>query len=192
MWAACVINANELREQGADLIVFPEGVSLEEMHAVQSSNPSSIVIGAVAENGHYRGVLLHLGVNQIDYLKVLNGGGDRPTGTGNTQQNPVWNFGTLCIGVLICMDIDHEFAHAVIGEIQASRAKLKVLCIPADMQREWDVLMFPKRFEGIYVVLCNHTKTYHGMGRCKSFIANTSGNRIEVQREAEPIYADLP
>ncbi len=191
MRITCVIKASELRGQAADLIVFPEGVCWAEIGAAQSSHPDSVVVGAVVDNGHSRAVLLHRGLNQINYLKVGTDG--RTIGTGVAQQDAVYDSGTLCIGVLICMDIDEvELSQDVIDTMHSSPAKLKVLCIPADMASHWDVLNFPKRFEGMYVVLCNHTKSYQGISRCQSFIADRGGRRIVVQAKDEPIYADVP
>jgi predicted amidohydrolase len=191
MRVACVIKASELKELAAELIVFPEGVRRAEILAAQSSHPDAVVVGAVVENRRSRAALLHRGLNQIDYLKARSDG--RTIGTGDARQDAVYDSGTLCIGVLICMDIDHvELSQAVIDTIRSSPANLKVLCIPADMSSDWNVLNCPKRFEGIYVVLCNHTLSYQGISRCQSFIADTSGRRIVVQAQDEPIYADVP
>jgi len=190
MRVACVIKANDLSSPGAQLIVFPEGVCREEIDVVQASQPDSVIVGAVVENRRCRAVLLHRGLNQINYQKARSDG--RTIGTEDAQQNAVYEFGTICIGVLICMDIDHvELSLRAISAIQSSPAKLKVLCIPADMSSDWDILHWPKRFEGMYVVLCNHTKTHQGVSRCQSFIADTNGRLIRQQVQDEPIYAAL-
>ena len=57
------------------------------------------------ENGRSRGVVLHGGQNRIDYLKVETDG--RTVGSGDHQQNSVYELGDVCIGVLICMDVNH-------------------------------------------------------------------------------------
>lgn len=190
MRVACVIKANELSGPAADLIVFPEGVCHEEINVAQASQPNSVIVGAVVENHHCRAVLLHRGLNQINYQKVGSDG--QTIGTEDAHQNAVYEFGTLCIGVLICKDIDHvELSQRVINAIQSSPANLKILCIPADMSSDWKVLGRAMRFEGIYVVLCNHTKTYQGVSRCQSFIADTNGRMIRQQTQDEPIYEVL-
>ena len=186
----CVLTASELGTVEPDLIVFPEGTDCKEIKEAQSSYPNSVIVGAIVDNGHSRGVLLHRGQkNRIYYLKVETDG--RTKGTGNVKQEPVYEFGDVCIGVLICMDIDHtEFSQAVIESIKSSSASLKFLCVPADMGPEWfpdDRLPFPEKFDGIHVILCNHIKTHGVVARCKSFITDTNGNKIVKQRESEPI-----
>lgn len=192
MRVSCVLTSSELGTAGTDLIVFPEGVDWEEIKEAQSSYSNSVIVGAVVENGHSRGVLQHREQNRIDYLKVENDG--RTEGTGNINQKPVYEYGDVCIGVLICMDIDHiEFSRAVIESIQSSPASLKFLCVPADMGSYWlsgDSLPFPQKFDGIHVILCNHIKTHQA--RCKSFISDTNGKKIVVQHDNEPISAMLP
>lgn len=190
MRITCALTSGKLTSPAADLIVFPEGVCWKEIQAAQSSYSKSVIVGAVIENGQSREVLLHQGLNRIDYLKVQTDG--QTTGNGDPKQDPVYYLENLCIGVLICMDIDAvEFSGAVIKKIRSSRANLKLLCIPADMASCWDILAFPKRFEGIHVILCNHTKTYQGSARCQSFIADAHGRKIVVQVQDEPIYAGL-
>ncbi len=65
----------------------------------------------------------------------------------------------VCIGVLICMDVNHvTFSRAVVKKIRTSSAKLKLLCVPADMGSDrFSDASLPATFEGIYVILCNHT-----------------------------------
>ena len=176
-----------------DLIVFPEGILPEEVAKAQASHPESMIVGATDEGGRSRGLLLHRGENRIDYLKVETDGLTK--GSRDLQQNPVYQFGKVCIGVLICMDVDHpEFSRAVIAKVRSSSAKLKLICIPADMGNEWfggDSLQFPTKFEGTHVILCNHIKT-HPQDRCKSFVTDTHGTKIVVQYEDEPIHTELP
>ena len=192
MRISCVLAARELNAESADLIVFPEGVCRKEIEDAELSNLDAVIAAAVVENGYSRGVLLHRGQNRIDYLKVETDG--RTVGTGNHQQNPVYEFGSFCIGVLICMDIDKpDFSRTVVEKIRASSAKLKFLCVPADMGDYWfsgDSLPFPNRFEGVHVILCNHVKTHQA--RCKSFVTDIVGKKLVVQQDHEPIYAVLP
>lgn len=189
---SCVLTAHQLDTAPADLIVFPEGILPEEIKNAQAFHPDSMIVGAIVEDGRSRGLLLHRGQNRIDYLKITTDG--RTVGSGNLQQNPVYQFGGVCVGVLICMDVDHvEFSRAVIEKIRSTSIKLKLMCIPADMGAYWfsgDRLPWPQMFEGIHVILCNHTKTHQV--RCKSFITDAHGKKVAVQSEDEPIHAELP
>lgn len=191
MKVSCILAVGELDAKPTDLIVFPEGVCIKEIEEAMSVHPDAVIVAAYVENGHSRGVLWHQGRNRIDYLKVCDDG--RTGGTENLQQNPTYSFGDTCIGVLICMDIDHiAFSLAVIQKLKSSKARSKYLCVPADMGSAWfseDCLPFPQRFEGIHVILCNHIKTHQV--RCKSFITDTDGMKIVVQRNEEPIHRDF-
>ncbi len=193
MRISCVLSARELRCVSTDLIVFPEAICWGEIEAAQSSHPDSVIVGAIVENRCSRGLLLYRGLNRIDYLKVESDG--LTDGTGNLQQNPVYVLGDVCIGVLICMDINHgAFSRAVIGNIKSTSAKLKLLCLPADMDNfnfAGENLLYPQNFEGVHVILCNHTKS-HPHDRCKSFVTDTHGTKVVVQNRVEPIHTDLP
>lgn len=190
---SCVLTARELRSARTDLIVFPEGIFRGEIEAAQLSHPDSVIVGAIVENGRSRGLLRHRGKNRIDYLKVETDG--RTTGTENLQQNPVYVLGDVCIGVLICMDINHgAFSRAVIENIKFTSAKLKLLCVPADMADYYfsgQNLASPQNFEGVHVILCNHTNA-HPQDRCKSFVTDTHGTKVVVQNHVEPIHTNLP
>lgn len=110
------------------------GRILREIEAASIENPSAIIVVAIEESGRGRGVLLHHGENRIDYLKLGTDG--RTSGTDNVQQNPVYETGNLCVGVLICMDIQHRaFSWAVIERVRSSECELKLVCVPADMTR---------------------------------------------------------
>lgn len=192
MRISCVTAARELDAVSTDLIVFPEGVCQEEIQQAQSSHRDAVIVGAVVESGIVRGVLQFRGLNLIHYRKIGTDG--RTTGTGDHNQNPVYELRGMCIGVLICMDIQDPFSTTVIDNIKSSSANLKLLCIPADMASAsgFDISKFPERFEGIYVIFCNHTKTHKDEDRCKSFIMNTHGKNVAPQSHGEPIHADLP
>lgn len=193
MRISCVLTARELHSVLTDLIVFPEGICWGEIAAAQSSHPDAIIVGAIVENGFGRGLLLHRGVNRIDYLKVESDG--RTTGTGNLRQNPVYVLGNVCIGILICMDIiNGAFSQAVIKKMKSTSTKLKLLCVPGDMADYYfsgQHLASPQNFEGIHVILCNHTRA-HPQDRCKSFVMDTHGTKVVVQNHVEAIHADLP
>ena len=193
MRISCVLTARELAGVSADLIVFPEGVSWKEVKDAESSHPDAVITGAIVENSDIRGLLLHRGHQRIDYLKVLTD--ERTVETRDYQQNPVYECGDVCIGVLICRDVSYpKFSPPVIEKIRTSSAKMKVLCVPADMDFRWftgDGPPFLRDFEGVHLLLCNHTKTYKGNNRCKSFITNTHCTKIAVQRQDEPIHMEL-
>ena len=192
MKIACILTANELSNTDTSLIVFPEGVNRKEIKQAQSSHTGAMIVGATVENDFIRGVLLHRGKNQIDYLKVETDG--RTKGSCDADQKPLYEFENLCIGILICKDIDNVgFSKAVIDGIKSSSAELKLLCIPADMGSYWlsgDSLPSLQKYQGINVIVCNHIKTHQD--RCKSFITDTQSRKIIVQQNREPIYAELP
>ncbi len=48
-----------------------------------------------------------------------------------------------------------------------------------------------QKFEGVHVVLCNHTRTY-GEVRCKSFITDTHCKKIATQKHDEALHIKLP
>jgi predicted amidohydrolase len=185
----CVLAAHELGPTPTDIIVFPEGVDHREVVEARCARPDSVVVAAIVENSHCRGVLLHGGVNRLDYLKVETDG--RTQGTGVVPRTPVYEFGDICLGVLICMDIQHGLLfRAVMDKIRSSSATTKLLCIPADMSFEWfsnDTV--GSRYQGVAVALCNQTRTYQV--RCKSFVADSLGRRLAVQKDVEPIWAQI-
>ncbi|VAX03552.1 hypothetical protein MNBD_GAMMA19-1816 [hydrothermal vent metagenome] len=192
MKVTCILTANELGPEKSDLIVFPEGASQKDMEHAQSSRTDTIIVGAFEDNGYSRGVLLHRGKNRINYLKV--DADNKTEGSGDVKQMPLYEFEDMCIGVLICKDIDNEgISHAVVANIRSSPANLKLLCIPADMGSHWfndSSLPFPEKFRGIQVILCNHIKSHQARG--KGLLTDAQGKKIVVQQDMEPIYAELP
>jgi len=189
MKVMCALTASEVKTVNPDIIVFPEGVGSTEIDQAQLFNPNAIIIGAIVDDERSRGCLMHRGIHKIEYLKVMTDG--RTIGSEDTKQNPVYEFDDICIGLLICMDVDNVgFSKAVIDQLISSSAKLKFLCIPADMGSDWfndDNL--PNKYHGIHVILCNHTKTHEA--RCKSFITDTQGRKIKIQNDRESIYVEL-
>ncbi len=197
MKVMCVLTASEVETDNPDIIVFPEGVDVQEIDQAQLFNPNAIIIGAIAEHGcdpecpQMRGMLRHEdSKNKVEYLKVETDG--RTKGSSDTKQSPIYEFDDVCIGLLICMDIENiAFSKMVIDKIISSPAKLKLLCVPADMGSEWlggDNL--PGKFKGVYVILCNHSRTHES--RYKSFIADIHGRKIRVQNDEESICEVLP
>ena len=191
MYVSCVSTDRELAGVPADVIVFPERVSLWKMEAAQRCRPHSFIAGAVVDDSYCRGVLFHRGENQIDYLKV---GQDTITdGSRNLDQNPVFESGNVCIGMIICRDIQNViFTQAVTDKIKKSQAKLKFLCVPAAMDSSWfnsESLMGLEKYEGMHVIVCNHTSAHED--RCKSFVTDTHGRKVCVQNDKEPLHVEL-
>ena len=191
MRIACVIAATELDANPTDVIVFPEGVNASELFDASAMHPESVVIGAIEEDGYSRAVMLYNGTNHVSYLKVETDG--RTRGTDDCTQVPIARFSNMCVGMLVCMDVQNPmFSLKVLKALQSCSHPLKLLCIPADMGSYWfegSTLPFPAQYSGIYVALSNHTKTHDV--RCKSFVADVHGNKICIQLNTEPIYADI-
>ena len=175
MRISCILKASELDAAALypDLILFPEGINENEVERACSSHVDTMIVGAVTEDGRNRGLLLHRGQNRIDYLKIGDDG--RTAGGEEPEQLPVFESDDVCIGVVICMDIEIKlgrFSRTVIERIRSSESQFKLLCIPADMASHWfdgDNLS-SGTFDGVNVALCNHTKTHQE--RCKSFVAD--------------------
>ena len=74
----------------------------------------------------------------------------------------------VCIGVLICMDVNHvTFSRAVVKKIRTSSAKLKLLCVPADMGSDrFSDASLPATFEGIYVIVQSYVLTRRKYLQC--------------------------
>src|SRR5437867_4390087 len=188
MQISCVLTADQLVGTPPDLIVFPEGAAWSEIERARCSYPDAIIVGAVGER-RSQAVVLHEGRNRIDYLKLETDG--RTTGTGNVRQNPVYEYNNVCIGVLVCMDVNHvAFSRLVIDKVRSSERGLNLLCVPADMAGHWfDGDSVSSTWHGVHVILCNHTKTHQI--RCKSFVTDVTGRKIRVQHDDEPIHIEL-
>ena len=191
MKVSCVLRATDIAAP-AGIVLFPEGVELGEMRAASDAHPRSWVVGAVADQGMCRGLLLRGKSVLVDYLKVESDG--RTKGSENPEQNSVFEDQSCCIGVIICKDIDNlPFSERVLERLKASKASYKILCIPADMGSEWfnGPELFPQaRYSGINVALCNHTRTHEA--RCKSFVTDVQGRKVNIQRGTEPLNVMLP
>ncbi len=203
MKISCVVSADELSDS-ADVIVFPEGVHLEEVKKAAARYPSAIVAGAVLERKCWplvgknwerhrcRGIVWHDGKPRIDYLKILT---DSRTSTGcqDISQLPVYETPEICLGMIICMDVQHsQFLASVIQRVKTSEANYKLICVPAEMASAWFNGGIDSVFHGVYVAVCNHVRFYRGAGRCKSFIASDTQERIVTQRDEESIHYVFP
>jgi hypothetical protein len=186
-----VSRVDEIPVDSPDLIVFPEGISWDQIHLAAARHLHAAIVGGVDEGGRIRAVLWHAGANRIDYRKIGTDGSTK--GSGNLPQAwPVYEFDDMCVGVVICMDIDFAvFSRAVVERIRSSKRRWKFLSVPADMHSD----RFPgnnvePEFVGMHVVVCNHTKTNEV--RCASFITDTERNKIRIQENHEPIHVKLP
>lgn len=191
MNVSCVLSADDVREEYADLVLFPEGVPLSDIQDISTAWPNALIAGAITDNKHSRGLLYCGSERKIDYLKVRTDG--RTQGSNNVQQHPVYENAQCCVGILVCMDVDDvTFSTNVIEHVRASRAPQRLICIPADMGSHWfsqEDLWIPK-WGGVNVVLCNNVKTHES--RCKSFVTDRQGHKVHVQNDKEPIYAVVP
>src|SRR6187399_2767942 len=112
MLVSCVQQAVEIETPCADVIVFPEYSELAELTKARSICPDAIIVGAVVEEDQRRvprgrGILFHRGTNQIDYLKIGSDTSGETKGTDSRPERlPVYEFSNVCIGVLICMDVN--------------------------------------------------------------------------------------
>jgi len=204
MRVCCVQNADEIRRPCPDVIVFPEYSELSELIEAQSKCTDSIVVGTVVEEDRIsgklenrgRGVLLHHGLNQIDYLKIETDSSGTTGVHKRPESLPVYEFDDVCIGVLICVDLVKAdfggFGRDVIQQVRSSRATFKIVCVPAAMTSIWNWSEpLESNYRGVYIVLCNnHTKSYQP--RCNSFIAGPDGKKIIEEPNASwPISASF-
>lgn len=172
-----------------------------ELRKASAGNPNAIVVGATVvcscwgRRPRCRGVLLHGGRNRIDYLKI---GSDNVTaGTNVWPRKPIYEAKDICIGLMICMDVQSEgglFRARVVEQVQKSACIHKIICVSAAMGSEWFSAMgtelpFPQNYAGIYFALCNSNS--YGDARCKSFIADKTGRVVAKQHGREPIRAKL-
>ena len=187
----CVLNLAEAVTAAADVIVFPEGVSDKNLRAASVHHPDSIIAGAFVDGKHCRGALYRGGVTKLTYLKVCGDG--RTLASADLNQLPVYEQGDhLCVGLVVCKDIDHPaFSRRIIEAVKSNRCRYKLLCIPADMGSEWfgsDVLPGGERYHGLHVALFNNNTTYPVV-RCQSFVTDLRGRQFRVQRESQPLAA---
>jgi hypothetical protein len=145
----------------------------------------------VTDQGYSRGLLFIGREKRIDYLKV--DGDERTKGSNNVQQHPIYEGANICVGILVCKDVENDaFSTKVIEHVKSSRALHKLVCIPTDMASHWfreDALWTPK-YGGVNVVLCNHIKTHQV--RCKSFVTDREGRKAYKQHDTTPLYAEVP
>ncbi len=205
MRVACVRTHGESVANPADVFVFPEGSTSDALWRTASLFPNSIVVGAYEEpmRERYRrltfcrAAVLRGGFqwrNQVDYLKIGTDGHGRTQGIERPPPfPPVYEVANLCVGVLICMDVNAwPFAREVVERVRASAAEVKLICVPADMGQPWFSSGVGRNFEGVHLAVCNSVRAYRGNERCKSFIATPDLAKAAVQTDEEPIWLDVP
>jgi predicted amidohydrolase len=161
-----------------DILVLPERTSLAELNAASACWPQAIVVGAVAEDCRIRAYLFHSGRNQIEYLKYATDGSS--IGTQEIPVSQTFETKELAVGVLVCKDFQEvELRRTVLAKLLASKARHKIVCIPADMGSEWFPSEQVTEFIGAYVAMSNNLRP--GGTRRASFILNPRGEFIESQ-----------
>ena len=70
-----VLRADEIPADSPDLIVFPEGISWDQIHFAAARHPHAAIVGGVDEGGRIRAALWHAGANRIDYARLGRMGG---------------------------------------------------------------------------------------------------------------------
>ena len=185
---SCVREIGEIKHGYTDLIVFPEGVSLGMFDEAASKYPNSIVVGAAEINKNSVGLLFHMNQEKIRYSKVTSD--SRTKGSDDISQCPVYDNKNACVGVLVCIDVDHvEFSNKVIEKVKSSDCDKRIICVPADMGSFWfSNSNIGIKYRGVNVVLCNSDRTYK-LG-CQSFVTSTDGEK-KIQAP-DVLYTALP
>ena len=191
MRIACVSNRSQNRPEGRRLDRL-SGIHRPERNLRSGRElPRSIIVSAMEHRRRSCGLLFHLGRNHAEYLKAGSDG--RTIGTGVLPQVPVYQLPLICVGLVICMDIQNPtLVQHVVAQIKSSGSFLKFLCIPADMRAHW----FPgdrvegNQYEGLRVIMCNSTTTLYS--RRESFITDCHRTIVCKQTGRDPIYLELP
>ncbi|HEX3666830.1 MAG TPA: hypothetical protein VHU23_16520 [Rhizomicrobium sp.] len=112
-------------------------------------------------------------------------------GTGRLPKLPVYETDDLCVGVLICMDVQiPELVRELVARVSSSLSTYKIVCIPAHMGSNWfSGPTLDVNFGNVFVALCNHTQ--QDRPRCKSFIAGPHRTKTHEQLDTEPLHAEL-
>jgi hypothetical protein len=160
----CGTSVANIGDEPADLVVLPEGVAEADLVGVARSRPASVVVGAwAAPDGRMRGVIWHLGREQVAYGKVRFDG--RSPGGPPPVQPPVYLHEQIAIGVVVCLDVQDDLANRVLEALLRAPAPFKALCIPADMR---DALVF------------NRSSGLRALGRCPCGAEQHPGHRRRV------------
>jgi len=191
MRISCVMCCKDMGDENPHLICLPEYSDLECLKCMSAFFPDAIVVGAYQDGEYSRAYVAHKGSERINYTKVNSDGITK--GSGNREQCPVYSVGDVCVGVLICIDVDDPiFSNAIIDSVKSSKKRWRILCVPADMHNSWfNNGGLTAKFGGVYVVLSNNSKS-HPDNRCLSFIASDKRKIIMRQEEQHPLHDMLP
>lgn len=173
-----------------DVLVLPERTTREEIALATARWPKAVVVGATGEGKHIRAHMVRGGEEHIDYLKVLSD--QISEGTGVVPERPTYDYGHVAIGVLVCRDFQHaDLRQLVADQLASAEARLKLICIPGDMDSEW----FPGNtcglFSGAYVAMSNNRRT-PSHARRRSFIAGPDGVFLCEQSALEAVSFNAP
>jgi predicted amidohydrolase len=185
---ACALTVEDLTCEDLQVLVLPEGVSTASLFEASARHPELIVVGATAEVDHMRAYVLVNGQNMVNYLKISSDG--RSTGVGNPPESAVYLTDTLALGVLVCMDCQHDFRLQVRDALLASERPVKLICVPADMHCHWFSSQPVLGWPGIHVALSNGTLSYP-LSRAQSMIAGPDGLWRVRQAAIEPIVVEI-
>jgi hypothetical protein len=186
MKIVCAIEASDLLLTDVDILVLPEGVSLEAIQRASARFPRAVVVGAARDGNFMRAYAMIGEENKIDYLKIGTDG--RSIGVNLAPKNAMLECENFAVGVLVCMDVQHRFQFQLRESLNASSKPTRIMCIPADMDPTWfssDVVL---GFGGAYVAMCNNNTTYPVL-RARSLIAGPDGRCIVKQELCEAISA---
>ena len=182
----CTAGVDEVGVYLPDVLVLPERTSIAGLMTASSRWPDAIVVGAVEENPHIRGYALKRCVNQIDYLKFSTDSNSIGTLDASSVKCTCES-GDIALGVLICKDFQQiDLRTRVIERVVSSKARFKVVCIPADMGTEWFPNDSVQYFVGAYLAMSNNRNTRNPTRR-RSFITGPNGVCLISQSNYESI-----
>jgi hypothetical protein len=188
----CGVSAGQLDGRTPGLIVFPEAVAQAEIDRAEALCPDAVIAAAVLEQGRMRGVIRHGGENRIDYLKVHGDG--HTLGSGLHGQLPVYEGGSVAVGMIICRDLDEpRLKNDVADRLRHASAPFKVVAIPAQMHMSlWfdGPTLDDPAWVGLHVALSNG-QDYHPVYRRLSFITDLAGRKVAIQEGLDPVWRTL-
>ena len=186
----CATTAFNAYHETPSVLVLPERTSLENLADAQSRWPNAIIVGAIAEGCHIRGYAYHLGKNRIDYLKYCSDG--ESVGVGEAVRTQTYEIEDLIVGVLICRDFrDSPLREPLLHRLAQSHARMKVVCLPSDMDSSWFPSHELREFPGCYVAMSNNARDVTSTRR-ESFIAGPNGQYLITQSNHDTIATVAP
>ena len=190
MRVVCAATAAQLKGRTTDILLLPERVSRAKLDRAAEACPEAVVIGAIDDGRSITAYGYHKGREVIRYVKVWPE--DPAYVSGRTTQRPLYRFRDVCIGVLICRDIDRgEFRANIVQAVKGSTATKKLICITADMSADWfPGLRIGPEFDGVHVLISNKRR-WKGVNRCQSFFATPDRGEVKAVPAGQTLVADL-